>query len=413
MDNLEKELLEKIKSQVNDALEAKASEQSKSLELLKDQLDELKNADKSEAFKSELTNMAAELKALKEGAADGTVKSETFASGFVKGYESILKEIGVDGMRKKGFSQSIEVKAAGTMATSNIDAVGTSSIPYTLSDFALGLVRTQRRKPFIMDLCNVGSTNKMYVQWAEMANNDPGTAGMTSEGGAKTQEDFDVNEKSAKVEKVTAYTKVSLEMLDDVDFIRAEIENNLMELIALKADSQVLVGNGSTPNLNGIVTQATAYSAGSFAATIPSPSYFDVLQTAIAQVEIANYTPNYIVLNPADVSVMLLQKDSQVNYLKPALIQVADGGLSFGGIPVIKNNGVTAGSFLVGDFNQANVRIRKAATLSLGYENDDFTKNLITVLAEMRLVCYIPSNRVTAFSYGTFSTAITALELSA
>lgn len=409
MEGTEKELLEKIKSQVNDVLEAKASEQSNAIKAFQAQLDEIKSKnDLTEGFKTELSNIAAELKALKENPAK--VEDGTFASALFKGFQEIVTQNGVENIKKKGFGASLTVKAAATMTTANIDAVGSSSIPYTLSDFSGGIVRTKRRRKFITDLCNVGATNKMYVQWAEMANNDPGTAGSTAEGAAKTQEDFDVNEKSAKVEKVTAYTKVSLEMLDDTDFMKAEIENNLMELVELKFDQQVLAGSGSTPQMNGIITAATTYSEGSFADTIDDANQFDALQTAIAQVEGANYIPNYIVLNPVDISKMLLIKDSTFNYAKPALIQVADGGLTFGGIPVIKNTGLTAGKFLVGDFSQVNVRLRKDATISLGYENDDFTKNLITILAEMRGVVYIPSNRTAAIVYGDFVTAIAALE---
>lgn len=407
----EKSLIEKIKANVNEVVESKSAHTASELKNIQEQIKKLVTDDVTPAMREELISISADLKALKEQASLQKTESASFAQGFVKGYNDIITNVGIDAMRKKGFSQSLEVKAAGTMLTTNIDAVGTNSIPYTLSDAAFGLVRTQRRSPFIMDLCNVGFTNKMYVQWAEMANNDPGTAGMTAEGAAKTQEDFDVNEKSAKVEKVTAYTKVSLEMLDDVDFIKAEIENNLMELIALKADSQILLGNGSTPNLNGIVTTATAYSAGSFADQILSANHFDALLSAVTQVAVGNFNVTDIVLNPVDYALMLSAKSSTAEYVNSQLFVLQNGKATFMGIPIVTNNGVTAGSFLVGDFSKANVRVRKAATMSMGYENDDFTKNLITILAEARLVVYVPVVHYGAFVYGTFSSAIDALEL--
>jgi len=201
-----------------------------------------------------------------------------------------------------------------------------------------------------------------------------------------------------------------MEMLDDVAFMEAEIRNNLIELIALKADAGVLSGNGSTPNLNGIITQATTYAAGSFAGTFgTSANNFDVLRTAINQVEAANYLPSAIVLNPTDATFMELTKATTNEYVAPSLFVVNNGITTFAGIPVIKNTGVTAGTFLLGDFNQVNVRMRQDATISMGHDADDFTKNLITILAEMRLVCYIPSNRTAALVTGSFSTAKTAL----
>ena len=407
MEANEKALVDAINAEVGKKLDAAKAASQNEIETLKSELEAVKAA--KEELKSEVNGEIVKLKAANEAAAVKQSSYKSIADMFVDSYKAIVKENG-DKMKKKGFSASMEVKAAATMTTANIDAVGTSSIPYQLADFSTGLVRTNRRRPFIIDLCNFGRTDKMYVQWAEMANNDPGTAGMTAEGAAKTQEDFDVNEKSAKVEKVTAYTKVSMEMLDDVAFMEAEIRNNLVELIALKADAGVLNGDGSTPNLNGIYTQATTYAAGSFAGTFgTSANNFDVLRTAINQVNVANYIPTAIVLHPTDATFMELTKDADNGYVAPSLFVVNNGVTTFAGIPVIKNTGMTAGTFLLGDFNQANVRMRQDATLSMGHDGDDFTKNLITILAEMRLVSYIPSNRTTAFVKGSFSTAKTAL----
>jgi hypothetical protein len=404
----QKALVDAINIEVGKKLDAAKSASQDEITLLKSELEAVKAA--KDELKNEVNGEIVKLKAANEAASIKSDSYKTLADQFVDGYKAIIKENGAEKMKKKGFSAQINVKAAGTMTTANIDAVGTNSIPYQLASFSDGLVATHRRRPFIIDLTNFGRTDKMYVQWAEMANNDPGTAGMTAEGAAKTQEDFDVNEKSAKVEKVTAYTKVSLEMLDDVAFMEAEIRNNLIELIALKADAQVLGGNGSTPNLNGITTQSTTYAAGSFAGTFgTAANNFDVLRTAINQVEAANYLPSAIVLHPTDATFMELTKDTTDGYVAPSLFLVSNGVTTFAGIPVIKNTGVTAGTFLLGDFNQVNVRMRQDATISMGNENDDFTKNLITILAEMRLVCYIPSNRVLSLVTGSFSTAKAAL----
>lgn len=404
----QKALVDAINIEVGKKLDAAKSASQDEITLLKSELEAVKAA--KDELKNEVNGEIVKLKAANEAASEKKESYKSLADLFVDSYKAIVKENGAEKMKKKGFSAQINVKAAGTMTTANIDAVGTNSIPYQLASFSAGLVATHRRRPFIIDLTNFGRTDKMYVQWAEMANNDPNTAGMTAEGAAKTQEDFDVNEKSAKVEKVTAYTKVSLEMLDDVAFMEAEIRNNLIELIALKADAQVLGGNGSTPNLNGITTQATTYAAGSFAGTFgTSANNFDVLRTAINQVEAANYLPSAIVLHPTDATFMELTKDTTDGYVAPSLFLVSNGVTTFAGIPVIKNTGVTAGTFLLGDFNQVNVRMRQDATISMGNENDDFTKNLITILAEMRLVCYIPSNRVLSLVTGSFSTAKAAL----
>jgi hypothetical protein len=44
--------------------------------------------------------------------------------------------------------------------------------------------------------------------------------------------------------------------------------------------------------------------------------------------------------------------------------------------------------------------------LSVGLDTDDFTKNMITILAEARLVSYVKNNQKPAFVYGDIATDV-------
>ena len=298
-------------------------------------------------------------------------------------------------------SVRIAFKVAGTMALStNV----TGQIPQ--AERETGITRIVRRNPFILELVNVGSIMSNVWEWVEQKNLDGGAA-MTAEGAAKSQADFDLVLASATVKKVTAYIKVTKEMLDDVALMRSEIDQELTELINLKIDEQLLSGAGSGNNLTGIITNATAWAAGAFALSIPTPTKWDVLRTAINQVRVNLFEPTYIVMHPTDVTSMELSKDSTGQYIMPPFAAV-DGSI-VSGIRVVANTGVTIDKFLVGDFNKAGVRFREGLTINVGYENDDFTKNLVTILAEARLVQRVKSNHYGAFVYGDFSDAVTAL----
>ena len=298
-------------------------------------------------------------------------------------------------------SVRIAFKAAGTMALStNV----TGQIPQ--AERETGITRIVRRNPFILELVNVGSIMSNVWEWVEQKNLDGGAA-MTAEGAAKSQADFDLVLASATVKKVTAYIKVTKEMLDDVALMRSEIDQELTELINLKIDEQLLSGAGSGNNLTGIITNATTWAAGAFALSIPTPTKWDVLRTAINQVRVNLFEPTYIVMHPTDVTSMELSKDSTGQYIMPPFAAV-DGSI-VSGIRVVANTGVTIDKFLVGDFNKAGVRFREGLTINVGYENDDFTKNLVTILAEARLVQRVKSNHYGAFVYGDFSDAVTAL----
>jgi HK97 family phage major capsid protein len=317
-----------------------------------------------------------------------------------------LKASGLSSSLKNGEHKNVEVdfyvnKVAGTFTTGNVVPVGTNAIPFSLSDAEPGLTRIVRRQPWIMSLSNVSSTDKKYVQWAEQANPDGGAA-LTGEGSDKSQMDFDWVEKSAQVLKYTSYIKVSKEALDDLDGLANEINTELLELVMLEADEALLTA---------ILAGDTAYSAGIFASSIVNPTRTDVLRTAIAQVVAAHFQPNYILLHPDDVAAMDLDKSPDDGHYVLPPFRSADG-MMVSGVRVVENTGQTVDKFTVGDFTKFNVKVRNSFGIDTGYENDDFTKNLVTILGEIRLVGYIKTNHAAAFVSGDFSDAIAALAAS-
>lgn len=67
---------------------------------------------------------------------------------------------------------------------------------------------------------------------------------------------------------------------------------------------------------------------------------------------------------------------------------------------------VQQGEFIMGDFSYLNIRDVWGLSITIGWENDDFTKNLVTVIAEKRLMCYIKSQYKTAFVKDTYDNII-------
>jgi HK97 family phage major capsid protein len=293
-------------------------------------------------------------------------------------------------------------KNAANMGTGNVSAVGSNSIPYELAEFESGLARIATRSPFLMQIANVSPIGTMYAQWAEQANRD-GAANETAQGSAKNQIDFDWVEKSAKVEKITAYIKVSKEALSDLPGLANEIDTELREMVLLKADTDLLSGDGTTPSLNGLLNQDTAWVGTGFTGTIANPTFSDVLRTAVNQVVLAYFRPTHIILHPTDVAKMDLEKDSQGRYqLAPFK---SSNGMIVSGVPIIENPGQTVGQFTVGDFTKFRVRVREGITIDMGLDSTDFTLNLVTILGEIRLVAYVKANHQTAFVTGTFAAA--------
>ena len=84
--------------------------------------------------------------------------------------------------------------------------------------------------------------------------------------------------------------------------------------------------------------------------------------------------------------------------------------MAIDGVPIVETTLVTQGTYLVGDFSKAYLLDRMAPTVQVGLDQDDFTKNFRTLLAEWRGVSYVMNNDRSAFVAGTFATDIAALE---
>lgn len=401
-------LVEKIEKATGEKIETKTKEALKSIdadvfkeivqnsEVLKD-LEE-----KNVQLEKTLKEQGIELSKLKEEGAPSNGEPVSVQIGkALKEKADSLKSL------KEGDTKSnvrMQLKAAADMLIST-NIVSNAQIPQ--ADREAGITRVVRRSPFILQLVNTGAISSNLWEWVQQVNPD-GDAAMTAEGAKKAQIDFDLALASAKVKKVTAFIKVSKEMLDDVELIRSEIDQELIELINLKIDDQLLNGDGSGENLTGLLQNATAFEAGSFADDVKEPNNADVLRVAINQIRVAQFMPNAILMHPSDVTAMELEKASDGHYILPPFRSI--DGTIVKGIPVIENTGVTEGDFLVGDFTKSGVRFREGLTIDVGYENDDFTKNFVTILAEARLVHRVKSNHYPAFVTGDFNAAKQLIE---
>ena len=309
---------------------------------------------------------------------------------------------------KNGGNERIRfaVKAVGDMTVAgNV----TGQIPQ--AEREAGITRIVRRQPFIVELVNTGTISSTTWEWVEQKLPE-GTVTMVAEGAAKPQLDFNLVLASATVRKVAAHIKASKEMLDDIPLMEAEINQELAELINLEIDSQVLEGDGTGQNLTGILENAVAFAPGTFATgqanEVDEANNQDVLRIAINQIMVAQFQPNFILMHPSDVTGMDVSKASDGHYVLPPFSTLDNTIIK--GIPIVQNTGITEGDYLVGDFTKSGVRFKEGLTFDVGFENDDFTKNFITILAESRLVHRVKSNHYNAFVTGDFATDKAAIE---
>lgn len=409
MEGLEQKLvegLESIKTQVKQAADANAevvAETKTKLEDFEKQLEEAKNNGVSlEVVQKmqehlDLLDIKLQKRAFQvnsDNSIDGEIKSK-FDDKNVKSAFEVMKN-------NSSSSVNIEVKAVGTMMLASY--VGdrlTTEVDRTIS-------KAPSRMPLFRNLINVSTIKGNKVTWVNKEANEGG-AGMTAEGAKKSQVSWTYTEESADVKKITEFIKVSKEALDDLDFLRSEINSELIEGVELKLDEQISSGDGNGLNLKGILPQVPVFNVTGtpLDKSVSNANKRDVLRSAVALIRKNRFNANYIIINPMDGATMELEKGTDGHYILPPFTSV--DGTKVGATLVVENEAIAEGEFLAGDFTKSNLRIKEDININVGYSDDDFVKNLVTILAEMRAVHYIKKHHKPAFVKGVFADAITAI----
>jgi HK97 family phage major capsid protein len=266
------------------------------------------------------------------------------------------------------------------------------------------------RPVHVRQLIPQGSTSSDVIRFVKESGYSNGAA-TAAEGATLAQSDFDMTASDSNVRKIGTYFRISEEMLADTPQLTSYISARAPEKLLNVEDTQILSGNGSAPNLSGIITDAADFdvsSGGAFYQSVESANEFDVLVASLNQLALSNYQASYIMLHPTDFHKILLLKDSQNNYLKD---QVYSGlQPNFMGVPVIINNAISAGSFLCGNFN-VGTQLWIRDNVNVEFFREDGTNvrdGFVTVRVSERIALtnYLPN----AFVNGSFSTAKAALE---
>lgn len=300
---------------------------------------------------------------------------------------------------KSGKGFDLEIKADTTIAG---DYTGTRALTELDSD----VNRIARQAVLISNVVNRGLTNSMYVTYIQQTSQP--TSSWVAEAGTKTEYEEKYTEVSKQVKKVAGMVKVSKEMLSDLSFVQNEINTDLVQGVLTGMDNSLLNGAGGT-DLEGMLSFAPVFSAAvgtPFSLAIFQANILDVIRVAMSQIQSAKFEPSHVILNPIDVAKMQLTKTSTGEYSTPFWYPLSTGEMRVTTLTIISTTFMTAGNFLVGDMSRSNLRMRENVNIQVGYVNDDFARNMVTILAEARAVHYIKLNDVNAFVKGTISTAI-------
>lgn len=249
-----------------------------------------------------------------------------------------------------------------------------------------GIIAEPTRRFTIRDLIPTGRTNSNLIEYTKenVFTNAAAPQYEASperfEAVRKAQSTITFTQATAAVVTLAHFIKASKQVLSDAPALESYINGRLIYGLKLEEEDEVLNGTGASGELSGLWANATDYNR----SADTNDTILDKLRKAITQSQVAEYSPSGFILNPRDWETVELKKDTQLRYLvgDPTALM----GPRIWGLPVVVTNSMPAGRFMVGAFDMAAmIWDREDASVQVGFENDDFTKNLVTILCEERL----------------------------
>lgn len=420
-ESLDEKMGEAFEKQVKGYLadEVKLEDLRKSIKDAADSINDIKEKDFAGIDKktfeekvNELENAILRVKASTEVGKNGEVKIKSV---YEQLHEQLKEYIAVD---KKGV-MSLDLKSACQSAPGNklglnlvLEKKDTETItsgslaPHYGLEVDPNLSVNPRAQTVIRKYANVSSTNNRALVYAEYKS-EGGDAEWVPESGLKPLMDATLTEKTITAAKVAIAAKFTEETLSDFPSFVNEVETEMVNKLGIKEEQGILSGKGSEGEIKGVASDMPAFSISTF--HVEKPNMFDALVAAYSQIvstsEMA-YRPNLVLMNPLDYASMQLAKDANGQYLRPFRY----GDELIQGLRVETTTAVEQGNFIMGDFSYLNIRDLWVLSITLGWENDDFRKNIVTVIAEKRLMCYIKSQYKTAFVKDAFSAVIEGID---
>lgn len=262
-----------------------------------------------------------------------------------------------------------------------------------------GLLDIRQREIVLLDLVPrvpTGSDTVEYVREDTFTNAAAMVAeasATTGTSGLKPESTLAYSVQTSPVRTAAHWIPVTNRMLADAPAVRGTINGRLLLGLDLTLETQVLSGNGSGENFTGILSTAGINIQGK-----GTDNALDAIFKARTQIRVnGKGRPNAVLLHPNDWQDIRLARENVAtgtlgSYLMGPPSQV--GAVTLWGLPVVESEALTQNTGLIGDFTMGCTLFdREQAAIRVGTIDDQFVRNMQTILAELRaaFVVYRPT----------------------
>jgi HK97 family phage major capsid protein len=215
------------------------------------------------------------------------------------------------------------------------------------------------------------------------------TAAEVAEGGTYPEATLALTEQSSVVRKVAVFLPVTDEQLEDEPQARGYVNNRLPFMIRQRLDSQLLVGNGTAPNLRGILNVVGIQTQAKGADPTP-----DAVYKAMTKIRVTGQAmPDAAVFHPNDWQDIRLLRTTDGIYIWG---NPSDAGPErIWGLRVVQAQALTENTGLVGDFqNFSELAVRRGIDVQVSNSHGTFFiegKQALRADIRAALVVYRPA----------------------
>lgn len=211
-----------------------------------------------------------------------------------------------------------------------------------------------------------------------------GTGGtvLPGPGGLKPESAMTFELVNSPVETIAHLMPLTRRAAADAPQVRAMVDAFGIDGLREAEEDQLLTGDGTSPNLRGILNVSGVQTTGSAGTDI------DAIVDGIRLIRAARRRPTAMVINPNDwySTGFLLAKDSNGQYLLGNPRASVDQLNVLWGLRVVVSEAMTENTALVGDFRQAVFADRMQGSVYVTDSHKDwFARNLLAVLFEERV----------------------------
>lgn len=244
-----------------------------------------------------------------------------------------------------------------------------------------------RPAPHVADLIpqtTTGQAAVVYMEETVYANN----AAETAEGGQYPEAQLELEEKTSPVRKIAIFLPVTDELFEDEPRAESYVQNRLPFMIRQRLDLQILVGNGTAPNLTGTENVANIQTQALGGDPVP-----DALYKGMRKIRDTGFAePSVVFITPANWEPVRLLRTADGVYIwgHPSM----PGPMTIWGVPVVETTAAPATKALVGDYaNFSELAVRRGIDVQVSNSHGDyFVRGQLAIRADLRvaLVHYRP-----------------------